>query len=103
MLDSCVRLRNLEWFAATAWNSGREAGLSGDCMSSAVLFGACADFYSAHPIKDASNLGKQKVSRVVQDRNRAVPSWSWQGLVCMNIAEAILFSDRLSDGGKRYS
>ena len=63
-LASCTRLRNLEWFATTAWNTGREAGLAGDYMSSAVLFGACADFYSAHPVKDASNLGKQKVSKV---------------------------------------
>ena len=97
----CVRLRNLEWFAATAWNTGREAGLAGDCMSSAVLFGACADFYSAHPTKDASNLGKQKVREVVQ--SRAMPSWVRQGNIITEITNTRFLSGRLPDGRKRDS
>ncbi|KAK9845263.1 hypothetical protein WJX81_001585 [Elliptochloris bilobata] len=59
--DDDGRPRDLEWFATMAWNTGREAGLAGDFMSSAVLFGACADFYSAHPVKDVANCGRQKV------------------------------------------
>ena len=96
-----VRLRNLEWFAATAWNTGREAGLAGDCMSSAVLFGACADFYAAHPTKDSSNLGKQKVRRFVQ--GDAMPSWLGQGHVSMEVNNARFLSGRLPDGCERNS
>ena len=87
----CVRLRNLEWFAATAWNTGREAGLAGDCMSSAVLFGACADFCSAHPTKDASNLGKQKVRIVLQDK--VMTRWLRQSHVITVVTHS-LFSVR---------
>lgn len=44
-----------------AWNAGHQAGVAGDHMSSAVLFGASADFFGAHPVKDAASLGRQKV------------------------------------------
>jgi len=55
------RPRQLEWFAASAWNAGIEAGHAGDHMSSAVLFAASGDFYAAHPSKDGTSLGQQKV------------------------------------------
>ena len=61
------RPRNLEWFASTAWNAGHQAGVAGDHMSSAVLFGASADLFGAHPVKDPASLGRQKVNAPRQE------------------------------------
>ena len=70
-------------------------------MSSAVLFGACADFYSAHPTKDASNLGKQKVRELMQFETTA--SWVRQGHVITEVTNSRFLSGRLPDGRKRNS
>jgi len=53
-------------------------------MSSAVLFAASGDFYAAHPSKDGTSLGQQKVRHrylTLPEPACAQPSWYTSGKI----------------------